>query len=37
MLHVYVVKFDVTQNLENFLHFGWTKQGQDEEEATGGS
>jgi len=27
MLHACVERFDVTENLENFLVLGWTKQG----------
>jgi len=27
MLHAYTARFDVTENLENFLDFGGTKQG----------
>ena len=30
MLHAYVVRFDVTENFENFLNFGGTKQGLNE-------
>ena len=27
MLHAYVARFDITENLKKFLVFGWTKQG----------
>ena len=32
MLHACAGRFDVMENLENFLVFRWTKQGRSEEE-----